>query len=88
MEWLEARRSGGELRKGRRRPIQRSTTHRSLSRSRSRKAIRESKSEVLTSVLGERGLVRSPHRSCMAKLKGWTFGSETRRKATMKTGEC
>ena len=69
-EWLKVRISGGELRKGRRRPIQRSTTHRSLSRSRSRKAMRELKSEEVTSVLGERGLVRSPYRSCMAKLKG------------------
>jgi hypothetical protein len=73
-EWLDTIRSGGELRKGHRRPIQRSTIHRSLSRSRSRKAMRESRSEEVTSVLGERGLLRSPYRSCMAKLKGWTLG--------------
>ena len=29
----------------------------------------------MTSILGERGLMRSPYRSCMAMLKGWTFGS-------------
>ena len=49
-EWLDARRSDGELRKGHRRPIQRSTIHQSLSRSRSRKAMRESRSEEATSV--------------------------------------
>ena len=68
-EWLDARRSDGELRKG----IQLSTIHRSLSRSRSRKAMMESRSEEVTSMLGERGLVRSPYRSCIAKLKGWTL---------------
>ncbi len=74
-EWLGAGRPGGELRNGRRSLTQRSTIQRSQSRSRSRKAMRESKSEEVTSILGERGLMRSPYRSCMAMLKGWTFGS-------------
>ncbi len=52
-EWLGAVRPGGELRNGRRSLTQRSTIQRSLSRSRSRKAMRESKSEEVTSILGE-----------------------------------
>ncbi len=75
VELLGAGRPGGELRNGRRSLTQRSTIQRSLSQSRSRKAMRELKSEEVTSILGERGLMRSPYRSCMAMLKGWTSGS-------------
>jgi hypothetical protein len=35
--------------------------------------MKHAKSEEVTSVLGERRLVRSPYRSCMATLKGWTL---------------
>ena len=72
-EELETGGAGGELKSGRRRLIQRMTIHRSSSRSRSRKAMRDAKSEEVTIVLGERGLVRSPYRSCMATFKGWTL---------------
>ena len=74
-EWHGPGGPGGKLRNDRRRPIQRSTTQRSQTRSRSRKAIRELRSEAVTSVLDERGSVRRPYRSCMAMLKGWTLGS-------------
>ena len=69
----------GELRKGRRRPIQRSTTQRSQSRSWSRKARRELRSAVVTSILDERGLVRRPYRFCIAILKGWASESSNGR---------
>ena len=72
-EELETGGAGGELKSRRRRLIQRMTIHLSSSRSRNRKAMRDAKSEEVTSVLGERGLVRSPYRSCMATLKGWTL---------------
>ena len=74
-EWHGPGGPGGKLRNDRRRPIQRSTTQRSQTRSRSRKAIRELRSEAVTSVLDERGSVRRPYRSCMAMLKGWTLES-------------
>jgi hypothetical protein len=45
--------------------------------------MRDVKSEEITSVLGERGLVRCPYRSCMTTLKGWTFVE-----AESKVGEC
>ena len=52
-EELETGGPGEELRSGQRRLIQRLTIHRSSSRSRSRKAMRDANSEKVTSVLGE-----------------------------------